>query len=131
MNIQELVSKAQEGIEYPLIAYIELKRLEKQIKDGLEALKEEAVKEAENYESKEFKLNGAKITVKNAAGIWDFSRVKQVTTAEATLKKYKQLAKDAAKASEENLVLQDENGEIIQPAFYVEGQTTIAVSISE
>lgn len=111
----------------PLTAYVELTRLEKQIKALKDSVQYNAVVEAQKY-GKTFSFAGYEIQCKNAAGRWKYDHIPAWKQQQALLKKYEEDAKHAYKAKQAGQTMVDANGEVIEPADYTAGAEIISLT---
>jgi hypothetical protein len=130
-EITELKNLVLDGESNALAAYVALKEFERELADALKAVKPLALDEAESFGEKTFDAYGAKISVKNGPGTWKYDGIHQYTVAKATLKSIEDLAKKAYEAKKAGMTVVDAHGEIIQPAEYKEGETTISITLNK
>jgi hypothetical protein len=124
-KIQDSTLAVLDGTADALKEYVELKRIEKEVKAAIDAVKPSAEDAAMLFGEKTFKVNEATITVKKGAGAWSYKNVVQHEDYKKKLKAIEEAAKLAAKGQE----LYDENGLRIEAADYEEGRETISVTI--
>jgi len=126
----ELTNKAKEGLESPLRAYIELKKAIDQLSELQESIKREAITEANLQDENNFEFHGAKIRyVESAGSRWDFSMIQEWKDIESQKKAIEEKHKAAYHAWKRGSQYIDENGEVISPAAYKEGNPTISIYI--
>ena len=126
---ENLTEQAKEGFESPLKAYIELKKEIDRLTKLQDTIKMEAIREAAN-EPEAFEKFGAKITYVSQAGSrWDFSNITDWKDVKNQLKEIEDKGKAAFQAWKKGSQYIDENGEVIQPASYKEGNPTIQIRI--
>lgn len=130
---EDLVSSVNEGLVNPLEAFVAIKHMEEVCKLANKQLKEQAIEEAETYgvESKDLKAYGAQIQVKNGAGRWNFSHIKEISELEDNLKELKDSHKTAYKMRLKGNQMVTEEGEIVQPAYYLDGSQVIAIKLNK
>lgn len=130
---EDLVSSVNDGIVNPLEAFVAIKHMEEVCKLANKQLKEQAITEAETYgvESKDLKAYGAQIQVKNGAGRWNFSHIKEISKLEDNLKELKDSHKTAYKMRLKGNQMVTEDGEIVQPAYYLDGSQVIAIKLKK
>lgn len=130
---EDLVSSVNEGLVNPLEAFVAIKHMEEVCKLANKQLKEQAITEAETYgvESKDLKAYGAQIQVKNGAGRWNFSHIKEISELEDNLKELKDSHKTAYKMRLKGNQMVTEEGEIVQPAYYLDGSQVIAIKLNK
>ena len=123
--MKSLRVRVEDGEINALDAYIELKRQEKEIKEQLSAIQDEAISEAQKFGEKTFDYKEAKVEVKNAAGRWSFKHLDWHKEA----KDKEEAAKNAYKAAIKGEQYITSDGEVVEPAEYTEGKTTIAIKL--
>jgi len=130
---EDLVSSVNNGIVNPLEAFVAIKHMEEVCKLANKQLKEQAIEEAENYgvESKDLKAYGAKIQVKNGAGRWNFSHIEEINQLELKIKELKDSHKTAFKMRQKGTQMVTEDGEIVEPAYYLDGGQVIAIKLKK
>tara|TARA_R110002033_G_scaffold119788_3_gene163073 strand:- start:950 stop:1396 length:447 start_codon:yes stop_codon:yes gene_type:complete len=130
---EDLVSSVNEGLVNPLEAFVAIKHMEEVCKLANKQLKEQAIEEAETYgvESKDLSAYGAKIQVKNGAGRWNFSHIKEISQLEDQLKELKDSHKTAYKMRLKGNQMVTDDGELIKPAYYLDGAQVIAIKLKK
>ena len=118
-QIQNIVGSVERGDVNPLEAFIYLNWMMKVAEGAKKRLLDEAITEAEKYPEKEAEVYDAKVTVKNGAGRYTYPD---------SIKKLQELSKLACKAQKQNNTIVDDNGEIVEPATYKQGSTTLAIT---
>lgn len=109
----ELVQNVLDGVENPLKAFAILSDLEKHIKDCKEAVKEEALDEANKYD-KTFVESGFKFERRNGGARYSFSHIEEVKLAKDKVKALETKYKTAYKNAENGIQSVDENGELLE-----------------
>jgi len=126
---EKLIEQVNEGMESPLKAYIELKGEIDKLTALQNHIKMAAIQEAAN-EPEPFERFGAKITYVSSAGSrWDFSNIHEWIELESQKKQLEEKHKAAYQAWKRGSQYIDENGEVIAPAAYKEGNPTIQIKI--
>ena len=130
---EDLVSSVNEGLVNPLEAFVAIKHMEEVCKLANKQLKEQAIEESETYgvESKDLSAYGAKIQVKNGAGRWNFSHIKEISQLEDQLKELKDSHKTAYKMRLKGNQMVTDDGELIKPAYYLDGAQVIAIKLKK
>ncbi len=130
---EDLVSSVNDGLVNPLEAFVAIKHMEEVCKLANKQLKEQAIEEAETYgtESKDLSAYGAKIQVKNGAGRWNFSHIEEINELELKLKELKDNHKTAFKMRQKGNQMVTEDGELIKPAYYLDGAQVIAIKLKK
>lgn len=130
-QIADLGNAAATGWLNPLEVYVELKRIETTLQNAFNAIKDDAILNAEIQDGKEFKMFGAKIAVRNSGSRWDFSSVTKYNDVMEQKKRIEALAKNAAAEFKHGNKIFDDDGVEIEPAIYNEGKTNIFVSLEK
>lgn len=130
-QIQSIVQSVESGNANPLEAFIYLNFMQKVADGARKKLLEQAIIEAEKYSEKETKVYDATVMVKNGAGKYDYSGIKEIEEKEAELKVLKEKAKAAFAATQSgNIITDKETGEIIMPAKYNPSGQIIAIKFN-
>lgn len=124
--VRDAAAKTEQGIAHPLHTYIQLKKLEKCLKESIERIQEIAIDEGLKYNQKSFSAFGAKIEMKSAPARWDYSKCIQVQHLSAKLKTMQELAQLAVTTE-----MYDEDGIQIEPAKKIEGKQSIAITLEK
>lgn len=126
---EKLTEQTKEGFESPLKAFVELKKEIDRLSKLQEEIKKAAIQEAAN-EPEPFERFGAKITYMNSAGSrWDFSGIQEWNDLTQQRQDIEAKHKAAYQAWRRGSQYIDENGEVIAPAAYKEGNPTIQIRI--
>ena len=126
----ELTELANEGLESPLKAYFELKKAIDILTELQETVKRAAITEANKQDENQFEMFGAKIRyVESSGSRWDFSGINDWNELKESMKTIEEKHKAAYHAWKRGSQYIDENGEVISPAAYKEGNPTISISI--
>lgn len=127
---EKLTEQAKEGFESPLKAYIELKKEIDRLSILSDSIKREAIEEAGNEDETKFEKFGAFITYVNSAGSrWDFSTSDEWKRLKSEMKEVEEKHKAAFQAWKRGSQYIDENGEVISPASFKEGNPTVQIKI--
>ena len=102
--------------------------MEKDLAAILKQIQPLALAAAKTYEETTFNAFGANITVKSWSGRWNFSHIPQWESAKETLKESEEKAKSAYDNKGFGMIVSDE-GEVIEPAEYISGSETLAISL--
>jgi hypothetical protein len=125
---EQLIEQSKEGFESPLKAYIEISKEMNRLELLQDKIKQSAIQEAAN-EPEAFERYGAKVNYMAAAGSrWDFSNIedwKDLKKQREDLEAKHKAAYHAWKRGDQYV---DESGEVIPPAAYVSGNSTISLS---
>ena len=124
--IHDIAISVMDGTRSPEHAYAELYRIKNAVEDAMKSVKEEAITVVKRYGKDGFVTDDMKITVRNAAGRWDFSGVTSHASMRERLKVIETLAKAAAQTGAP--VVDAATGETIEPATYTEGSETLNVT---
>jgi len=117
-KIAEITENVNLGFLNPLEAFIYLNWMMKVAEGAKKKLLDEALAEAEKYPEKEAEVYDATVTVKNSAGRYTYPD---------SVKKAREQAKDAYKAQKDGNTIVDDNGEVVEPAVYVQGKTILNI----
>ena len=127
-DIYELRDSVLSAEANALSAYIALKEFEKDLALIVKQVQPLALEEAKSYDETSFDAFGAKVTVKKGAGRWSFKHIPQWEKAKETLKNVEEKAKSAYNNKGFGMIVSDD-GEVIEPAEYTQGEEQISVSI--
>ena len=128
LELAGLLSQVEDGELCPLKAFIELKRMEKLIKEGIDQIKSEAVSEAEKYGKDEFQYFGAKVQAKQGGGRWDYSEIEEWKRKKQEIKDLETTHKSAFdhyKKGKELVV----DGEVVQIPKYIGNKPTVNIKL--
>ena len=129
-DIYELRDSVLSAEADALSAYITLKEFEKDLALIVKQVQPLALEEAKSYDETSFDAFGAKVTVKKGAGRWSFKHIPQWEKAKETLKEVEEKAKSAYNNKGFGMIVSDD-GEVIEPANYTEGEEQISVTIKK
>ena len=128
----KITEQALEGLESPLKAFIELKKEIDRLTSLSESIKRQAIAEVGNEDETKFERFGASITyVQSAGSRWDFSTSEDWKRVKSELSSIEDKHKSAYQAWKRGSTYIDENGEVISPCGYKEGNPTIQVKINQ
>jgi len=125
-DIAAIKDNAIEGKINAIEAYVQLKTLEKVIKEAIDKIQELAIDEGLKYNQKSFVAYGATVEMKSAPSRWDYSKCMQVQHLSAKLKTMQELAQLAVNSN-----MYDEDGLLIEPATKIEGKQSIAITLGK
>ena len=125
-DIATIKENAIDGKMNAIEAYVQLKTLEKVIKEAIEKVQELAIDEGLKYNQKSFVAYGATVEMKSAPSRWDYSKCMQVQHLSAKLKTMQELAQLAVNSN-----MYDEDGLLIEPATKIEGKQSIAITLGK
>jgi hypothetical protein len=125
-DIATIKENAIDGKMNAIEAYVQLKTLEKVIKEAIEKVQELAIDEGLKYNQKSFVAYGATVEMKSAPSRWDYSKCMQVQHLSAKLKTMQELSQLAV-----NSKMYDEDGLLIEPASKIEGKQSIAITLNK
>ncbi len=125
-DIAAIKDNAIEGKINAIEAYVQLKTLEKVIKEAIDKIQELAIDEGLKYNQKSFVAYGATVEMKSAPSRWDYSKCMQVQHLSAKLKTMQELSQLAV-----NSKMYDEDGLLIEPASKIEGKQSIAITLNK
>lgn len=121
-NLKQKTQQVIDGYLNPLEFYIELKKIEKQLKESFDIVQSLAIIEADKFNGKSFEFKGAIIEKKNGASTWNYENVNAFLQCKEKLN-YIQ------KVSQLGGGIDPETGEEIGKAIKVEGKSTISVRL--
>jgi len=124
-HVDTIITAIEEGHLNPLDAFVHLKYINTLTEAARKKITAQAVAEAEKH-GKTFDHEGAEITVKGAAGKWDYSDIPEIEQLEEDLKALKYLHRQAAGNKDGNNTV-TRGGEIVEPAIYTPGGQTLSV----
>lgn len=129
IHLCNMTDRVENGEVDALKFFLSLKKIEGIIKNIKAQINQSAIKEAATYNEKTFDYLGAKITLKNAAGRWNFEGIQSIETARDSLKLLQDKSKDAYKQEQKGSVLLDKDtGEVIEAASYISGGEVLSIS---
>ncbi len=127
-ELLKMADEVTQGNASPLDTYIDLKEIEKTLKDCLESVKEQAITEAGDYPEKSFERKGAKVTKTMSRSFWDYKGVEEWNKQKKALKSIEESSQAAYKAAEKGQDLVEE-GTVVQAAKYTPGGETITITL--
>ena len=125
INIDTIKQDVEQGNIDALEAYVQLKSIEKEVKESISMVQEFALQEAEKYGPGKFDAFGAEINVKNGAGRWSYKELPWWNTYQLE----QDAAKQAYKMGQKGQKLVTEDGEVIIPAEFTPGKLTLSIRI--
>lgn len=129
INHDKLIEDWRNGIANPLFTFIELKRMTQEIEAYLNEVKPSAITEAGKYRSGEVVYGMAVSVMQNAGAKWDYKNVPEWVEKKKELEKIEERAKAAYTAKVNGEMLVKEGAELIHPATYKPGSTTVKVEL--
>ena len=120
--ILELAKQVQDGEVNPLSAYIQLKKMEAEMKTAMSTIQPLAIDEADKWKEKTFKMEGALVEKRSSPCTWDYSEVAAYNQAKERLKYIEKVAQIGGGVD-------PQTGEEINKAFKIEGKSIIAVKL--
>ena len=128
-RICKVVEQAEGGYLDPLHSIIQLKSLEKVLKDSIAQIQPLAIDEALKHSDKEFDFHGVKVHVRSAATRYSFKHIPEWVTVNKTLKDIEANAKDSLKLKLKGQNLVTDDGEIVPVADFTPGKETIYIKL--
>ena len=125
-DIATIKDYAIEGKMNAIESYVQLKTIEKVIKEAIEKVQDLAIDEGLKYNQKSFVAYGATVEMKSAPARWDYSKCMQVQHLSSKLKTMQELSQLAVKST-----MYDEDGLQIEPATKIEGKQSIAITLGK
>jgi len=107
--VKDIVRDVEDRNLKGLAAYARLKSVEKIIKEGLESVYEQALKEADEQGEKTFKLHGFYFEKRNGRATYSFKHIPDYVEAESFLKEMKAKYTNSFKLAEKGQSLIDED----------------------
>lgn len=117
-----------DGNESPLKAYIEFKKIEADLKEAIEAIKDQALEEASKY-GKSFSHDGVQVEIRSSAGKWNYKHVQEWNELSKKMDSLEEQLKHAYKAKAS--LVNEGTGEILMTAQYTPGKETIFVTLNK
>lgn len=126
--IQEQLYAVLDGNAPALKTYINFKRVETELKEALEAIKDQAMQEAEKY-GKSFVEDGVHIEIRSAAGKWDYKHIPEWKELDRKMDELQKQLQFAYKAKA--TLVKEDTGEILPMGKYIPGKETIFVTLKK
>lgn len=102
--MRNMAADVVQGVEDPIKAYAELKRVEAVLKDCIGAITDDLLNEASKHD-KTFEMYGCKFEQRNGATRYDFKDIPEWVQLNAELKAFEAKSKEAYKAMQSGLVV--------------------------
>ena len=119
-----------EGGNYcPLQFHIELKEMAEAIKELQDQVKPLALTEAVKWHGQVYL--GYEITKKAGGGRYNYDHIPQVMELRAELKEREKLHQHAYKNMNHGIYLNEQTGEVYEPAQYIQNEDTIQIKLSK
>lgn len=125
--VEALKQKVLAGSLNPLEVYVTIKKVEEALKQAKKELLGLAVDEAAKYGTGSYSCYDADVTLKNAAGRWDFTEIPGIISKELELK----ALKDKHKAALKHEIVDTETGELVQAPIFKPGRETISIKLKK
>ena len=125
--VEALKQKVLAGSLNPLEVYVTIKKVEEALKQAKKELLDLAVDEAAKYGTGSYSCYDADVTLKNAAGRWDFTEIPGIISKELELK----ALKDKHKAALKHEIVDTETGELVQAPIFKPGRETISIKLKK
>lgn len=122
-EVELFMDKVRNGEESPLDAYIELRALADYVKDCLEEIKDQAIREGEKFKGQTYK--GFQIDVRSIGGKYSYDHIEEWVELKNRIKDLEKFYQAAYKNRNQGFFLNEHTGEIFEPAAYKEGPTTL------
>lgn len=127
MDIVKILDDVEDGNISALKAYMDIKREADIYAAALKQIKDAAIDEAEKYGKGEHDAEGGRFQVKNASGKYSYKHIEAWVAANKVLKDLEDGYKKAAQEREKGRNVVTDDGEIVEPADFTPGATTIAI----
>lgn len=118
-----------EGNYCPLQFHIELKELADAIKEFQDQIKPLALVEASKWHGQVY--CGYEITKKAGGGRYNYDHIPQVMELRAELKEREKLHQHAYKNMNHGIYLNEQTGEVYEPAQYIQNEDTIQIKLAK
>ena len=128
-QIAAMAAAVEDGDANALSAYVDFKRIEKVLEASMKQVFDEALVEASKYSEKSFACNGAEVTKKSNPGKWDYKNCPRVVELADKTKEVQEQAKVAYTQSQKGMLVIDDEGCVIEPAFYTSGGDGLSIKI--
>lgn len=125
--IMDRSEAVQDGRANALQTYIEIKRINEASAAALKEMQDQAIEEADRHPEKSFELYGAKIEKRAGGSRYSFKHIQEWQKKEQERKAIEEAAILAEKAQRSGQDIIKE-GVIVEPAQFIEGKATIAIS---
>lgn len=126
--IKEQLYAVQDGNASALKTYINFKKMEADLKESMEAIKDQAMEEAQKY-GKSFIEDGVFVEIRSAAGKWDYKHISEWNKLKNQIEELQDQLQMAHKARA--TMFKEDTGEVIQAANYIPGRETIFVTLNK
>jgi len=128
LPIKDIYKLVIEGEIDPLKAVIVLKEIEKKAKEYKCMIDDIALDEITKYGREGTEIDGYSVSVRSAAGRWDFKHINEIQDLEKELKQLKEKHKGSYNQMLRNLTTLGEGGEVIIPANFKSGKDIIVIT---
>tara|TARA_R100001530_G_C4225233_1_gene131112 strand:+ start:91 stop:501 length:411 start_codon:yes stop_codon:yes gene_type:complete len=128
LPIKDIYDLVKEGEIDPLKAIIVLKEIEKKAKEYKSKIDDIALDEITKYGREGTSIDGYSVSVRSAAGRWDFKHISEIQDLEKQLKELKEKHKASYNQMLRNLTTLGEGGEVIIPANFKHGKDIIVIT---
>lgn len=109
--IGEIITQVQSGDKSALVAYAELKNIEKELKAALAEIQPDAVADAERYGEKTFNAHGYSFELRQGSRRWNFKNIPAWGQKKSELAEIEDKAKHAYTSWEKGLLTASADGE--------------------
>lgn len=130
-QLNHLQKATEEGWVNPVDTSVALKHIEEAIKRVRAATMDIAVQEAEKHPEKELKHLGATVAIMPGRKTYSFAHIQEWKKTNDDLKKIEKDAKAAADAQANGRSFVTDDGEIITPAEYKIGSSTLRITLDK
>lgn len=126
--IAQRVADALDGNVNPLDVFMELRKLEDDVKFGFDLIRESAMVEAEKFKGQEY--NGYLVNVQSS-GRYSYDHIPEYVALKTQMKEMEKRYQESYKLSERMIAMVDDNGEQIPPASYKSTSPAIQLKLKK
>ena len=128
-KLANMMIEVEGGERCPLAFHIHLKEMAEAIKELQDQVKPLALTEAVKWHGQVYL--GYEITKKAGGGRYNYDHIPQVMELRAELKEREKLHQHAYKNMNHGIYLNEQTGELYEPAQYIQNEDTIQIKLSK
>jgi hypothetical protein len=128
-KLSDTMLNVGEGNYCPLQFHIELKELADAIKEFQDQIKPLALTEASKWHGQVY--CGYEITKKAGGGRYNYDHIERVVQLKNQLKEWERIHQVAYKTMNQGIYLNQETGEVYEPAQYIQNDDTIQIKLAK
>ena len=125
--LSEKMIEVEGGNQCPLAFYIELKEITDLVKDLMDQIKPTALTEASKWHGQVY--CGYEITKKSGGGRYNYDHIERVVQLKNQLKEWERIHQVAYKTMNQGVYLNQDTGEVYEPAQYIQNDDTIQIKL--